>query len=275
MKSFRYAMVLATCLTATVGCTQEASHQTENVPSVQSIAPPITSLVSTAAAAEPATDDLGAVRSAVAKIAPGTQIDGIKPVPMKQLYEVQVGADVLYISADGQYAFQGDLMDVAKRENLTEHTRSVTRLKMLAAIDPNTMITFAPEHPQHTVTIFTDIDCGYCRKLHKEMAEYNRRGIAIRYLSFPRAGIGSDSYKKAVAVWCAKDRQAALTAAKADQPVAAPDPSCKNPVDEHFQLTRVLNLDGTPTMVLEDGSIIPGYVPADRLKAALDDMKKG
>ena len=146
---------------------------------------------------------------------------------------------------------------------------------MLAAIDPATMITFAPEHPQYTVTVFTDIDCGYCRKLHKEMAEYNRRGIAIRYLSFPRAGIGSESCKKAVAVWCAKDRQAALTAAKADQPVAAPDPSCKNPVDEHFHLTRVFNLDGTPTMVLEDGSLIPGYVPADRLKAALDDMKKG
>jgi len=119
--------------------------------------------------------------------------------------------------------------------------------------------------------VFTDIDCGFCRRLHSEIGKYNAAGIRIRYLFMPRAGKGSDSYKKAVAVWCAKDRQQAMTDAKAGKDV--PAQTCENPVEEHIALADLMGLSGTPTLILPDGELLPGYVPADRLKAMLDEQK--
>jgi thiol:disulfide interchange protein DsbC len=118
------------------------------------------------------------------------------------------------------------------------------------------------------VSIFTDIDCGFCRRLHAEMAQYNKQGIAVRYLFYPRAGIGSDSYKKAVSVWCADDRQAAMDSAKAGNEV--PEKTCENPVEAHYELGQQMRVQGTPAIVLEDGEMVPGYVPPDKLRRALD-----
>jgi thiol:disulfide interchange protein DsbC len=128
-------------------------------------------------------------------------------------------------------------------------------------------VIFAPDKPKHTVTVFTDIDCGYCRKLHREIDGYLKAGIRVRYLFFPRAGLGSESFNEAVSVWCAADRQQAMTDAKAGKPIEAK--TCENPVIDHMQLGESLQISGTPAIVLESGDLVPGYVPAERLAAML------
>ncbi len=134
------------------------------------------------------------------------------------------------------------------------------------------MVVFKPKIKKYTVSIFTDIDCGYCRKLHSEIDQYLAEGITIQYLFFPRAGKGSESYDKAVSVWCADDRNAALTAAKKDQKIAPK--TCANPVDEHMQLGEDFGVKGTPMIVTDKGNIYPGYLPAKQLVEALESEKK-
>ena len=133
------------------------------------------------------------------------------------------------------------------------------------------MIVFKPEKSKYKVSIFTDIDCGYCRKLHGELDQYMAEGITVQYLFYPRAGKGSESYNKAVSVWCAEDRNAALTDAKNNKKIE--NKTCDNPIDEHMQLGVEFEARGTPMIVTENGNIFPGYVPAKRLKAALDSEK--
>lgn len=224
---------------------------------------------------EDAAGDTEKVKDALLKLSPDLEVESIKALGLPPIYEVVVGAEVFYVTKDGQYLLQGDLIDLSKKQNLTEGVRTKGRLRVINAVDPATMITFAPKEVKHTVTIFTDIDCGYCRKLHSEIAEYNKLGIAVRYLAFPRAGEGSESFYKAEAVWCSKDRGAALTAAKAGQKVPAADKDCKNPVKQHLRLARELSLGGTPTLFLEDGTMVPGYLPADRLLKALEEASQG
>ena len=136
----------------------------------------------------------------------------------------------------------------------------------------DSMIIFGKDTLKHTVTVFTDIDCGYCRKLHNEIKKYNKLGIRIRYMFYPRAGIGSDSFKKAEAVWCSKDRAKALTQAK--NGIKVTSKKCDNLVAQHYAMGNLIGIRGTPALVLEDGSVVPGYIPAARLSAGLNQMKK-
>ena len=213
--------------------------------------------------------DDNAIRQAMATSMPSVKIDSVKPSEVKGLYEVIVGANIFYVSEDGKYLLQGRLVDVAARKDLTEEKLSGTRKQAIEKIGQENMIVFKPKIGKYTVTVFTDIDCGYCRKLHSEIDQYLAQGITIQYLFFPRAGKGSDSYNKAVSVWCAKDRNAALTAAKKDQTVQAK--TCDNPVDEHMQLGADFDVKGTPMIVTEKGNIYPGYVPAKQLAEALEN----
>ena len=215
--------------------------------------------------------DLGTVNKALAELFPESKPDSIVASPLPGLYEAVYGTQVIYISQDGRYVLQGDLLDVQQHENLTELKRSISRLKVLSGLNEKDMIIFSPKQVKHTVTVFTDIDCAYCRKLHKEMAELNDHGIRVRYVAYPRAGVDSPSYYKAVSVWCAKDRNAAITAAKADQ--AIEQKTCDNPVKLHMQAAKQLGIAGTPTLVLEDGSMVKGYVPANQLIQFFDDDK--
>ena len=132
------------------------------------------------------------------------------------------------------------------------------------------MIIYEPKKTEHTLTVFTDIDCGYCRKLHQQIAEYNALGIRIRYMAFPRAGIDSESYNKTVDVWCAKDRKQALTDAKNGKEVTSE--SCNSPIQAQYELGRRLGVTGTPALFLESGEMLPGYVPPKRLKEILDQQ---
>ena len=186
---------------------------------------------------------------------------------MPGIYEMVLGSSIVYVSADGRYLLQGDVLDTETQTNLTENRRQDLRRSLVADIDPGQTILFSPPEPKHTLTVFTDIDCGYCRKLHQEMAGYYKEGIAIRYLFFPRSGPGTPSARKAESVWCAADQKAAMTDAKNGRSV--PTQTCENPVNEHFRLAHELGIRGTPTLVTEDGTQIGGYLPPAALAARL------
>ncbi len=211
------------------------------------------------------------IRKALNLAMPASKVDSVKPSVIKGLYEAAVGANIYYVSEDGKYLIQGRLVDIAARKDLTEEKLNGTRKLAIENMGKENMIIFAAKIPKYTVTIFTDIDCGYCRKLHSELDQYSAQGITIQYLFFPRAGKGSDSYNKAVSVWCADDRNAALTAAKKDKSV--PTKICDNPIDKHMKLAEDFDVKGTPMIVTERGNILPGYLPAKQLVEALEDEK--
>jgi thiol:disulfide interchange protein DsbC len=213
--------------------------------------------------------DSQAVEAALKKTLPTIKPDAINESPIKGLYEVIVGARMFYVSENGQYLIHGSMIDLATREDLSEKRLSGARLKALDKIGVDNMIVFKPKIAKHLVYVFTDIDCGYCRKLHSEIDNYLREGIEVRYLFFPRAGKDSDSYYKAVTVWCAKDRNAALTRAKSGESLGRK--TCKNPIDEHMALANAMGANGTPMIVTEKGLILPGYVPAQELLKTLEE----
>lgn len=211
------------------------------------------------------------VQASLARLDPDLKVDGVRTTPIPGLYEVAIGPRLVYMTADGRYLIQGSISDVDTREDLTEPRRNAVRLEALNRVSEDQMVVFGPKDARDTVTVFTDIDCGFCRRLHSEIDKYNANGIRIRYLFMPRTGKGSDSYRKAVNVWCAKDRQQAMTDAKGGKDVPASD--CKNPVDEHLALAEQMGVNGTPALILPDGEMLPGYVPADRLKLILADIR--
>ena len=202
----------------------------------------------------------------------GGEADSINPTPVTGIYEAKFGTELIYVSADGRYFFSGDLIDGSTRTNLSEQSRTVERKDMLAKVEEKDAVLFKAKGEQkHLLTVFTDVDCGYCVKLHKEVNQLNEAGVSVRYLAYPRAGIGSDSYKKIVNVWCADDKLDAMTKSKAGETIAAKE--CENPVAKEFELGQKLGVNGTPALFTEDGTMIPGYRPADQLVKMLDDMK--
>ncbi|MEN8179309.1 MAG: DsbC family protein [Pseudomonadota bacterium] len=203
------------------------------------------------------------VREGVGKLISGGQPDSIEPSAVSGLYEVMIGAQVYYVSKDGKYLLTGKLYDIENKVDLTTPKLAKVKIKAIEAIGEDNMIIFAPEDYKHTVTVFTDIDCGYCRKLHKEIDQYNKLGIRVRYLMFPRAGIGSPSYDKAVSVWCSDNQQEAMTLSKAGKDIDKK--TCENPVKSHYELGQAVGVTGTPALFFDDGELLPGYLPAARL----------
>ena len=198
----------------------------------------------------------------------GLKLEGAKLLDNTGLYEVMMNGEVVYISSDARYVFQGDVISVTTRENLTDARRMGVSKAALDAVDEKNFIIYEPEKTEHTVTIFTDIDCGYCRKLHQEMAEYQKLGIRIRYAAYPRSGIGGDSYNKYVNVWCSDDRKQALTDAKNGAVLA--EGKCDSPIKDQYELGQRIGVSGTPAIFLENGKLVPGYVPPAQLKQLLD-----
>ncbi len=205
-------------------------------------------------------------RAAIAAKFPGITADKIVPSPMSGLYEVRIGAKIAYVSADGRYLLQGEIFDLTTDQNLTESRRAGLRREVLSEAGEAGMIVFSPPKPTSTITVFTDIDCGYCRKLHKQVADYNALGIKVRYMFFPRSGPGTESWTKAEQVACSKDRQSALTRSKMGE-VLTDKPCQPNPVVRHYEIGRDFGLQGTPAIVLESGELIGGYLdPAELSK---------
>ena len=208
--------------------------------------------------------------AALKKIDPNIKVDSISAAPVSGFQQAVVGGQVLYVSNDGKYLMQGTLYDIENRRDAGASALAGMRKALLAQIPLKDRIVFAPGNPKHTVTVFSDVECGYCRKLHSEIAEYNRLGIAIEYMAFPRMGLGSQDHRDMISVWCASDRKQALTDAKSDKPIAAKD--CKSPVDMEYHIGQRLGISGTPAIFAPDGTQLGGYLPPQQLREALDKL---
>jgi thiol:disulfide interchange protein DsbC len=225
-----------------------------------------------AGAADPATEQV--VRAALKKLAPGVQIDQIASSPLPGFYQVIASGQLVYVSTDGRYMLNGDVVDLGARENLSERAWAGFRKAELAKVPASQRIVFAPPHPKYTVTVFSDVNCGYCRMFHSHIKQFNDQGIAVEYLAWPRegvtdtAGVPTDTYKEMVSVWCAADRKAAFTAAK--QGKAPKSAECPNPVKDEFDLGVKLGVTGTPMVLGPDGMVLGGYVTPDKLLKLLE-----
>lgn len=248
-----------------------------------------------------------AIEDALKKVAPGLVVNSIKPSKIAGLFEVAAGTKVFYMTEDGKYLvegamvdlnsskrpsevpginqfisgsklyyvsddggyfIEGSLIDIQANKDLTATHLGEARIEQLKKVGLDNMLVFKPKKTKHVVYVFTDIDCGYCRKLHSEIDQYLAQGIEIRYLFFPRAGVDSESYQKAVAVWCSKDRNEALTKAKKGESIELKQ--CDNPVKTHMKIGEEFGASGTPMLVTEKGAIIPGYVNAASLASGLE-----
>ena len=209
------------------------------------------------------------LKSFLSQMVPGQTPDAIEETPLKGVYQVIYGSDIFYFSEDGRYMLRGDLVDLKTNTNISEKTRSTARKAALSRLDKDSMIIYpAKGDRKHVVTVFTDIDCPYCRKLHDGMAEMNEMGIEIRYLAFPRAGVNSTTFKNMASIWCAENPRAAMDKAKGGGKVESAD--CNHGIKEHMKLVRELGVTGTPALILEDGRIIGGYVPPKKLSSMLE-----
>ena len=199
------------------------------------------------------------------------KVESLAPSPVAGLWRVElVDGTYLYATGDAQHLLIGDLYEFKGNVlvNLTETQRDGRRQELMAGVAEDDMIVFSPKgEPKASVAVFTDVDCGYCRKLHMEMDEINALGIEVRYLAFPRAGPGSRSYEKIVSAWCSTDRNDAITTLKMGKSI--PDRTCASPVADQFALGKTMGVTGTPALVTETGKLVPGYLPAPDLAEAL------
>jgi len=216
------------------------------------------------ASASFADSDLDRIREVFTKRYPNAKIDHLAATPVAGVYQLGIKSQVLYLSDDGRYLFNGKLIDLDNGADLSERYLSKSRLAALDDVAEERMIIYEPsKETKYTITTFTDIDCPYCRKMHKEIATLTSHGIRVRYMLYPRTGVGSPSYDKAVSVWCAEDRNEELTVAK--RGIDPPKRVCENPVKDHMALARQLGLTGTPMTITDTGEQIMGYVPADEM----------
>ncbi len=205
------------------------------------------------------------------KVSPQLQTRSVQPAPVDGFYVVVLnGGQIIYTDKEASFFFTGELYQTtpAGVVNLTENSKKALRVSLLDDISLNETINFTPKGKvKASIYAFTDITCGYCRKLHSEIADINAFGIEVRYLAFPRAGINSQTYRDMVSVWCADNPQQAMTNAKLGKTVEPK--KCDTPVAQQYQLGQQLNVTGTPTLIFPDGSVAPGYLPAGRLAAKL------
>ena len=212
-------------------------------------------------------------KAELADLLPGVGHDQVTDSPIGGVYEIAVGTNVAYVSDDGKYLLQGELYDLDSNENLTELRRSQVRMDLLSGLSEEGMIIFGPSQgkAKHSVVVFTDIDCGYCRKLHREIQQVNELGIEVKYVFFPRSGPGTESWQKAGNVWCSANRNAALTTAKAGGDV--PASKCEGtPIQSQYDLGRQAGVRGTPAIFNEEGVQIGGYLPAEAMLGRLDAL---
>lgn len=201
----------------------------------------------------------------MAKLMPNIKASSISESPIDGLYQVIVGTQVVYMSIDAQYMIEGDLYNLASGENISEGAKSSVRLAVINELGADKMVVYRPEKVKDTITVITDIDCPYCRRLHSEIPDYMKADVEVRYIFMPLKG--STDLQKTVSVWCSDDRKLALDIAKSGGEIESK--TCKNPIQEHLKVARELGVRGTPAILLESGQMLPGYVPVDKLVAEL------
>lgn len=215
------------------------------------------------------------VRVAVQGHDSGAQVGAVESSPVSGMYLTTIDGVSGYVSADGRYFVVGDMLDLASRKNVTEEGKKAKRRELLKKIGPGEAIVFGPEKPKYSITVFTDVDCPYCRKLHEEVDELGRKGVEVRYVAFPRSGPGTKSWRTMTAVWCAKDRREALTRATRGESVSAEKKCSDAVIAKHYELGQKLGLPGTPMIVLGDGTSLGGSMAPGKLLVALAEHAEG
>jgi thiol:disulfide interchange protein DsbC len=216
------------------------------------------------------------VRTRVVAKLQGAKPEDVASSPIPGLYEVTMGGLIAYVSSDGKYLVSGNVYDLDTQVNLTATRRNAARSKALAAASEDQMIVFSPASPKMTITVFTDVDCGYCRRFHSQIADINKAGVRVRYLMYPRTGPGTESWRKAEAVWCAKDRRDALTRAKKGEAVAGK--SCQHAsetVKAQYELGEDLGVEGTPAIFTQGGDYIGGFLTPDQIVQTVNESQSG
>jgi thiol:disulfide interchange protein DsbC len=212
-----------------------------------------------------ANEDIAELEKSLSERLPQFEISYIKQTPIDGIYQVIIGGQVIYTTRDARYMIDGNLIDLSTKKNYSEDALSVIRLSQMDKLGEDKMVVYTPATTKHTITVVTDIDCPYCRRLHSEMDQYMAGGVKVRYIFMPLKG--QSDYRTTVSVWCAKDQNGALDLAKSGAELEPKD--CENPIDEHLSISRNLGVRGTPAIILQDGSMLPGYVPAGKLIAEL------
>lgn len=204
---------------------------------------------------------------------PGLIISSVEPSGIEGFYRLKIqSGPAIYAPESADFFFTGNLFQIKNQQlvNLTQQAEARERTAAMGQLKPEQMIVFKPKPPvrnRGAITVFTDVDCHFCRKLHQEVPRLNELGVEVRYMGFPRAGVGSESYNKLVSAWCAKDQQKAMTALKNRETI--PSLTCENPIEEQYSLGQKMGVNGTPAIFLEDGTLIPGYREADALSQML------
>lgn len=199
------------------------------------------------------------------------EIVSLNATPLSNIYEVELNTgEVLYSDVSGDYLFAGDMYQTttAGLLNLSAGKRQERNLEKLAKVSEEEMIVFTPDVVKASITVFTDVDCTYCRALHRDLEKLMAAGIQVRYMAYPRGGENAESYTKMISVWCSDDRKKALTQAKNGQNI--PERNCDSPILSHYQLGNEFGISGTPALIFPDGRVIPGYLETDRLAAMLN-----
>ncbi len=229
----------------------------------------ISLVISSSALAESTVDE---VQKRLSERLPGIGITSLTESPLPGLFELVTDGQIYYVDESAEFLVDGSLIRLSDRENLTDARLGGIQMALVNEVGEENMLIYEPEVPSNrSITVFTDISCGYCRRLHGEINTLLDEGIRVRYLLFPRAGLGSQGHKDLESVWCADDPQAAMTNAKSGGEI---DPkSCDNPIESHVALAERLGLRGTPLIYTDSGVKIPGYREAAILASMVNDSK--
>ena len=198
---------------------------------------------------------------------PNVRVEQVRPSPMPGVYEVIADGGVYYLAHDGAFLLSGALYDLQANVNLTERTKNDLRRAAARRVSMDDVITYAAPDARYAVTVFSDVDCPYCRKFHAQMRRVHELGVSVHYLLAPYRG--EQARRNAVAVWCSADRRAAFDRAKQGAAVAAED--CENPVERNLRLAETLGVRGTPAFLLDDGKLLNGYRTPENL---LEEIKR-
>ena len=215
-------------------------------------------------------DEYADLRTMISKNFPGMEISGFKASGVTDILEFNLGAQVLYVSKDGRFLFQGDIYDLISQENITEKSEQISRVAELAKLGDENMLVYKAENQKHFVTVFTDIDCPYCRRLHDEVEQYLEKGISVRYLFLPFKG--KKSLEKSVSVWCSTNPTKAMTNAKKGRRIR--NATCDHPIKKHLSVGKEFGIRGTPAIILDNGEMVPGYRPIKDIAKMLEAIKK-
>lgn len=215
---------------------------------------------------------LDGIRERVAEMLPGLTATSVAETPVPGLYELVVDGQIYYVSESAEYLLDGSLIELGTRTNLTENRLGGIQTALIEEIGEDNMLIYEPEEPsERSITIFTDISCGFCRRLHQDIDVLLDAGVRVRYLLFPRAGLGSPGHQALESVWCADDPLAAMTTAKAGGQV--PEKRCENPIESHVALAERVGLRGTPLIYLDNGERIPGFREPDVLATMVNESE--